>query len=215
MAATVQELERLLAQKRSQLRVKRAFDVLVSATLLLALAPAFLVIGVLIRFSSPGAAIFQQARLGRHGREFVLYKFRTMRQATPAWEAAQRAAARQGVLLKSRCDPRLAPGGELLRSTSLDELPQLFNVLRGDMSLVGPRPLVPFMLDPHPEFARARGLVRPGITGLWQVRERENNTSAMAMMAHDLEYIERFRLGLDLGILVKTFATVWSRKGAC
>ena len=97
----------------------------------------------------------------------------------------------------------------------MDELPQLFNVLKGEMSLVGPRPLLPFMLAAHADFSRARALVRPGLTGLWQVRDRQNNTSALAMMPHDLEYVRRFSVGLDLAILLRTFRAVISRKGAC
>jgi lipopolysaccharide/colanic/teichoic acid biosynthesis glycosyltransferase len=146
-----------------------------------------------------------------------MYKFRTMRIASKhrPYADTEAAAAREGVLLKSKSDLRVTPLGRILRSTSLDELPQLFNVLKGDMSLVGPRPLLAFMLAPCPEFSRVRSLMRPGITGLWQIRDRENNTTANAMMSHDLEYVRRFSLALDLSILIKTPLVVISRRGAC
>jgi len=143
-----------------------------------------------------------------------MYKFRTMRVQAASAVGHQTDTATKGLLVKGRNDPRVTPLGRFLRSTSLDELPQLFNVLKGDMSLVGPRPLIPFMLAGHPEFAKARALVRPGITGLWQVCERENNTNAAAMMPYDLEYIQRFSLWSDLAILLRTPFVVFSGKGA-
>ena len=135
-------------------------------------------------------------------------------QAVAAAAEAQKEVERAGLLVKGKDDHRVTPLGRFLRSTSLDELPQLFNVLKGDMSFVGPRPLIPFMLAGHPEFAKTRALVRPGITGLWQVHERENNTTAKAMMPYDLEYIRRFSLWSDLAILVRTPFVVVSGNGA-
>jgi exopolysaccharide production protein ExoY len=214
--ADIRSLEQALAGKRVQFCLKRMID-LVGATIgLLLLAPALLLIGLLIRCTSPGPAIFQQARIGFRGREFTFYKFRSMRvKADPAQVRAWEVASAKGILVKGQDDPRVTAIGRVLRATSFDELPQLINVLKGDMSLVGPRPLVPFMLGPHPEFACARALVRPGLTGLWQVRARENNTSAAAMMSHDLEYIRRFSLTSDFAILLDTVQAVISQKGAC
>jgi exopolysaccharide production protein ExoY len=120
----------------------------------------------------------------------------------------------QGLLFKTRNDPRVTRVGALLRKTSIDELPQLLNVVRGEMSVVGPRPLVPHMLDPFPELRRIRSQVRPGITGLWQVSARHLNTSALQMAPYDLEYIKKFSLWLDLRILLKTPAAVLLAKGA-
>jgi lipopolysaccharide/colanic/teichoic acid biosynthesis glycosyltransferase len=120
--------------------------------------------------------------------------------------------ARKGVLHKNRRDSRITFVGKEIRKTSIDELPQLFNVLFGDMSIVGPRPLLPFMLVPYPEFSQLRCLVRPGITGLWQVRDRQNNTSAAFMMQHDMEYIENFNFFLDLKIIAETPLVVLSGK---
>jgi lipopolysaccharide/colanic/teichoic acid biosynthesis glycosyltransferase len=204
-----------VAEKRGQLWVKRALDLLIAASILIALAPVMALVGFLIRLGTPGPAFFRQVRVGREGKTFTIYKFRTMlTESDSEWAAAEKEAAKRGALLKARTDPRITRFGALLRSTSFDELPQLLNVVRGEMSLVGPRPLVPFMLSPYPDFARARSLMRPGITGLWQVRNRENNTSAAGMIADDLEYIENFQLSLDLLILARTVSVVLSRRGA-
>jgi exopolysaccharide production protein ExoY len=212
----VQALEQALRQKRGQLRAKRVFDACAASVLLLLLGPALLLLALLVRLSSRGPAIFRQSRLGFQDTTFTVYKFRSMRiEPDPALASAQQTAAAQGILVKREKDPRVTLLGKVLRSTSLDELPQLFNVLKGDMSLVGPRPLIPFMLEPYPEFRKARALVRPGITGLWQVSERHNNTSALSMMPYDLEYIRSFSLGLDGRILFRTPFAVSSGNGAC
>jgi lipopolysaccharide/colanic/teichoic acid biosynthesis glycosyltransferase len=210
-----QSLQKLLRQKRGQLMLKRLLDITGALFSLALLGFPLLVIALLVRLGSPGPVIFSQARVGRRGKHFVMYKFRTMRaQRDPAADEAQAAAAKAGILVKGKDDSRVTGIGRFLRSTSLDELPQLFNVLKGDMSFVGPRPLIPFMLAGHPEFAEARALMRPGITGLWQVHERENNTSAQVMMPYDLEYIRRFSLGRDLGILLRTPFVVFAGNGA-
>jgi len=111
-------------------------------------------------------------------------------------------------------DPRLTPLGKFLRKSKLNELPQILNVLKGDMSIIGPRPLVPFMLKHLPEFKETRCLVRPGITGLWQIRDRVNNTNAEFMIRHDTEYIKNYSLLLDLKILAKTPIVVLTGEGA-
>jgi lipopolysaccharide/colanic/teichoic acid biosynthesis glycosyltransferase len=209
-------IERLLSSKGIQLRLKRFFDIVAASLVLIALAPLFLLTAVLIRCTSRGPVLFRQSRLGYGGKEFTIYKFRSMRDADdPALARAQAAAAARGILLKGASDPRITPLGRVLRATSLDELPQLNNVIKGEMSIVGPRPLVPFMLAPYPELARARGLMRPGMTGLWQVRDRQNNTNALAMAPHDLEYVCRFNLATDFVIVLKTVRVLLSRKGAC
>jgi len=214
-ALDVKTLAEALRQKRRQLILKRLFDFGAASLGLLLLAPALLLIALLIRCGSPGPIIFRQARVGRHGKPFVMFKFRTMRAQVGSAEAqAQAAAASAGILVKGKDDARVTSIGRFLRSTSLDELPQLFNVLKGDMSFVGPRPLLAFMLAGHPEFAAARALVRPGITGLWQIHERENNTSARVMMPYDLEYISQFNLRSDFAILIRTPFVVVGGHGA-
>ena len=122
--------------------------------------------------------------------------------------------SQQGVLLKLQNDPRVTWIGKIIRKSSIDELPQLFNVLQGDMSIIGPRPLVPFMLTHLPEFKEVRCKVRPGITGLWQIRDRKNNTSAEFMIEHDTEYIRDYSLLMDFKILISTPKAVLKADGA-
>lgn len=129
-------------------------------------------------------------------------------------QAAVRQLEAQGILFKPKDDPRVTPIGSFLRRTSLDELPQLFNVLIGDMSLVGPRPLMLHMLDPYPGLRHVRGQMRPGITGTWQISARENNETALQMAHFDLTYIREFSLWNDLRILLRTPAVVLFGKGA-
>lgn len=209
-------LERALRELRPQLILKRIADVCGAGVAMVLLSPLLLAIALLVKLSSRGPVLFRQTRVGWRGRNFDMLKFRSMRVETdPAMEAARQAAIAEGTLLKGAEDARVTGLGRVLRNTSLDELPQLFNVLKGDMSLIGPRPLIPFMLEGQPEFARLRALVRPGITGLWQVSDRENNTSARAMTPYDLEYIRYFSLRLDLRILWRTVFVVATGHGAC
>jgi lipopolysaccharide/colanic/teichoic acid biosynthesis glycosyltransferase len=121
---------------------------------------------------------------------------------------------KNGILHKVKNDSRITWIGKIIRKTSIDELPQLFNVFLGDMSIIGPRPLVPFMLEPYPDFKEIRCMVKPGITGLWQIRDRKNNTSAEYMMSHDVEYIKNINLLLDFKILATTPIVVLKAEGA-
>jgi exopolysaccharide production protein ExoY len=205
-----------LEGRQLELGLKRFFDVVVSSLALVALLPVFAIVALAIRITSPGPIIFQQRREGYQGHGFLMLKFRSMKvRHDEVITQAQQESAERGQLIKMHGDPRITRVGRFLRRTSLDELPQLINVLKGEMSLIGPRPLLPFMLEPHPEFREARAQVRPGITGLWQIRDRENNTNALSMLPHDLEYIHRFSLWLDLSILLSTVGAVLSRRGAC
>ena len=182
---------------------KRLIDVVCSLTLL-ALAWPFLVALVLaVRFDSPGGAIFRQTRVGRGGKQFTVYKLRTMRTVAPGEELAFFQGEDGKVRHKVKGDPRVTRVGALLRKTSLDELPQLINVLRGDMSLVGPRPELPQIVQNYEPWQHRRHLVRPGITGWWQVSGRgdlpmHENTGL------DLHYVDNLSLGLDLRILART-----------
>lgn len=201
--------ERLRA-KRWQLAIKRAMDVVLASALLVVASPVLLVAVILIRLDSRGPAIFVQARWGWRERQFRFYKLRTMYVGPVRGDAE----SRDGTLRKLEHDPRVTRVGRLLRRTSIDELPQLWNVVRGDMSLVGPRPLVPHMLDPFPALRAVRCKVRPGITGLWQVNDREHNTHVGQMARWDLEYIGNVGVLLDARILARTVWAVASGAGA-
>lgn len=199
-----------------QLVIKRIVDIGAASLLLILLFPILLIAALGVRLSSDGPILFTQERCGWRGRRFKCLKFRSMFVGQAALVDSQLLgeSERRGVLLKMIGDPRVTPVGAILRKTSIDELPQLLNVLRGDMSLVGPRPLVPHMLEPYPEFRRVRAEVRPGITGLWQISARDLNTSALQMMPYDLNYIRNFNLWLDCKILLSTPAVLLLAKGA-
>lgn len=206
-----------LQEKKFQLLVKRTFDVVVALLLIILFFPILLLISLLIKLTSKGPVLYSRERIGLNGRLFKCHKFRSMvrdHSINRHKHLSNIGYTKNGILHKSRADERITLIGKIIRKTSMDELPQLFNVLAGDMSLVGPRPLVPFMLMPYPEFMQMRSLVRPGITGLWQIRARENNTSAEFMMQHDIEYIHNLNLLLDLKIFAVTPLVVLSGKGA-
>jgi lipopolysaccharide/colanic/teichoic acid biosynthesis glycosyltransferase len=200
----------------AQLAAKRLLDVAGALAMIAILFPLLVATAAVVRLSSPGPALFRQKRWGRAGSQFLCWKFRTMylEQGALVDPAALQEMQARGVLLKLKKDPRVTPIGRLLRKTSIDELPQLFNVIAGDMSLVGPRPLMLHMLDPYPQLREARGQMRPGITGLWQISARENNETALQMASYDLDYIRRFSLWSDLKILARTTAAVFWRRGA-
>ncbi|WP_174298637.1 sugar transferase [Sphingomonas bacterium] len=197
------------------LLVKRTLDILLGTLLLLLLAVPMVGIACAVRLCSPGPALYVTMRHGRGGKPFGMLKFRTMRVATAAQSEAFRATvARTGVLPKSAADPRVTRLGRWLRRSSLDELPQFMNVIAGHMALVGPRAIMPEMLAHDPKFARDRAVVRPGITGLWQVTARHKSGSVDDMKLPDLEYIARLSLGLDLAILLRTMVVVARGDGA-
>jgi lipopolysaccharide/colanic/teichoic acid biosynthesis glycosyltransferase len=200
--------------------VKRALDLTLASLALLVLAPLLAALWVAVRCTSPGPAVFRQQRLGRHGRPFTMYKFRTM--WTDAGDAAHRtyvrnmltgAAASNGGLYKLVGDPRITPVGAFLRRTSLDELPQLVNVVHGQMSLVGPRPVLGWEAELFPPAARARFGVRPGLTGLWQISGRNRLTMLQALDL-DVEYVHRHTIWLDLAIILKTIPAQLRRGAA-
>lgn len=189
--------------------IKRAMDVLLSLALITLMMPLFALIAVLIRVTSRGPILYSSRRVGKGGRYFTFWKFRSMYVHGPARTELAQKNEKNGHIFKMRQDPRVTPVGRILRRLSLDEIPQLFNVLAGDMSLVGPRPLPAEDLDPDgmsqrfADWAAQRSMVRPGITGLWQVRGR-SELPFSKMMELDLEYIRNWSIGLDLGILLET-----------
>ena len=195
--------------------LKRLLDIVVSAVLLVLLAPLMLLIATAILLTSGRPVLFRQTRCGLNGRRFTLLKFRTM---IPDAEARRDEVAHlnevDGPAFKARNDPRVTPVGRLLRRFSLDELPQLFNVLAGDMSLVGPRPPIPEEVERYERWQRRRLSMKPGITGLWQVSGRAAIDDVARWIELDLEYIDSWSLGLDLRILLRTIPAVLSAKGA-
>ena len=193
---------------------KRALDITVAAVLLVLAAPLMLLIALAIKLDSPGPVIFRQRRVGKDGRLFTFYKFRGMvADAEARLHEVAHLNEVDGPIFKSRRDPRVTRVGRVLRRTSLDELPQLWNVLRGDMSLVGPRPPLPTEVTRYEPWQRDRLLVPGGITGLWQVSGR-NLLGFEDMVRLDLEYITRWSLWLDLRILLRTILVVLTARGA-
>jgi lipopolysaccharide/colanic/teichoic acid biosynthesis glycosyltransferase len=189
---------------------KRALDETIAAIALTLAAPILLMIAMLIRITSTGPVLFRQTRIGAGGREFVMLKFRTMKHRcsddlhrTYVKDLLDGAATQQDGLFKLHNDPRITAVGRALRKLSLDELPQLFNVLRGEMSLVGPRPALPWELRMFPAWAYRRLEVLPGVTGLWQVGGR-NRLTMLEGLELDVEYVDHRSLWLDLRILAKT-----------
>lgn len=197
-----------------ELVVKRALDIALATLGLVATMPIWLVIALAVRLNSPGPAIFVQERVGERGRRFSFYKFRSMyvdAEARFAEVSARNEAA--GPVFKMRRDPRVTPVGTFLRRTSLDELPQLINVLRGDMSLVGPRPPLPKEVEQYSPKDLVRLSVKPGLTCLWQVRGR-STVGFEQWMEYDREYVYNMSLWLDLRILLRTVGAVLSMRGA-
>jgi lipopolysaccharide/colanic/teichoic acid biosynthesis glycosyltransferase len=200
---------------------RRAIDVTIAGTALLVLVPVIAVAAIAVRLSSPGPVLFRQRRLGRHMQPFTVLKFRTMR--ADADSALHRDYVRSLIgtqppenapdnLYKLVIDPRVTRVGRFLRSWSLDEVPQLWNVLRGEMSLVGPRPVIEYEVEQYPDWYLRRFAVKPGLTGLWQVSGRNEKTYE-EMVRYDIEYAERRSLWLDLRILARTALVVMRRQG--
>jgi lipopolysaccharide/colanic/teichoic acid biosynthesis glycosyltransferase len=189
--------------KYSSSLVKRVCDVIGSLFFLFLLLPLFVLVAILIKLDSPGPILFRHYRIGKDGKRFLLWKFRSMRTDVPEYEASPRSAV----------DSRITRIGRLLRRLSVDEMPQLMNVLKGDMSLVGPRPEMPFIVARYHSAHRERLVARPGITGLWQI------SPARAFPIHenlqyDLHYIRNQNLVLDCAIILRTITAVFRGVGA-
>ncbi len=196
-----------------RLMLKRFFDIVVSAVSLLVLSPLFLVCAVLIKTTSSGPVIFRQARCGLNGRRFIFYKFRSMIDDADRMKPELAHLSEREIAFKIARDPRITPLGRWLRKFSLDELPQLYNVLRGDMSIVGPRPPIPEEVDRYERWQRRRLRMRPGLTCLWAVSGRDH-IDFNAWMRLDISYIENWSLKLDWSIILRTIPHVLAGKGA-
>jgi lipopolysaccharide/colanic/teichoic acid biosynthesis glycosyltransferase len=197
---------------------KRMFDVVVAAIMLIVLAPVMAVVALAIRLDSPGPIIFRQTRIGKNHRPFTFYKFRSMYSKVDA--AVHQQFVRNLINGSSSCanykltgDKRITRVGALIRKTSLDELPQLFNVIKGDMSMVGPRPPIPYEVAEYKDWHHRRLSVTPGITGLWQVRGR-SLVSFDDMVKMDIAYAEQRSITLDVSLFVQTVPAVLSGRGA-
>jgi exopolysaccharide biosynthesis polyprenyl glycosylphosphotransferase len=194
--------------------LKEVFDRLVAALLLVVTSPLMAGLAAMTKWRSPGPVLFRQVRVGKDGREFVMYKFRTMHTDAESRLADIRHLNEyDGVMFKMRRDPRVTPAGRWLRRFSLDELPQVINVLRGQMSLVGPRPPLPEEVARYHDDVRRRLAVKPGLTGLWQVSGRSDLSWEEAVRL-DLRYVENWSFSLDLVILLRTLTAVCRASGA-
>ncbi len=203
-----------VTSKPVQMAFKRFFDIASSGVALWFLAPLLLVVAVLVKLTSRGPVLFRQQRVGLHGQPFGMLKFRTMVENAEALKA-QLAASNEmdGPVFKMKHDPRITRIGRFLRKFSIDELPQLINVLRGDMSVVGPRPPVPTEVAKYEPWQRRRLSVRPGLTCIWQVSGR-NEISFEQWMYMDLQYIDNWSFKKDVELVLKTFPVVLTGKGA-
>jgi lipopolysaccharide/colanic/teichoic acid biosynthesis glycosyltransferase len=223
------------AEPAWQAALRRTTDFVVAGTVILLTAPILIIVAIAIRIDSPGPAIFRQRRVGRGEREFTLFKFRSMRvdadpklhrdyvtalihngngaSAANGNSGASANGDSGGGLYKLAVDDRITLVGRFIRNWSLDELPQLFNVLSGKMTLVGPRPVIPYEVSEYPSWYRRRFDVKPGLTGLWQVSGRSERTYE-EMVRLDIEYAKRRSLLLDISIFLKTPWVLLSRKGA-
>lgn len=196
--------------------LKRLFDIVVSATFLVLASPIYLAVAIAIRLESAGPIFYRQTRIGLHGRPFKVWKFRSMVQDADKLQAdlEQMNQNKDGVLFKIKGDPRITRVGHFIRRYSIDELPQFFNVLVGEMSLVGPRPLPVRDVEKFKERYFIRQDVLPGITGMWQVSGRSDIDNFDDVLKLDLYYIQNWSIWLDISILFRTFAAVLQKSGA-
>ena len=213
---TRKSMERVFAApKKGFWRRKRIFDVTASLLAVLLLFPFLAVIYILIFIDDPHASpVFRQKRVGRHGREFTMYKFRTMvANAEQMKVALAEKNEMDGPVFKIKDDPRITRIGKILRTTSIDEILQLFNVLKGDMSLVGPRPPLPEEVALYNNYQRLRLVVTPGLTCFWQTANDRNDISFDEWVEMDINYIETRTIWLDIKIIAKTVLVVITREG--
>jgi exopolysaccharide biosynthesis polyprenyl glycosylphosphotransferase len=197
-----------------QLAIKKVMDVVISLIVIVVFSPVFLIIALSVKLTSPGPVIFKQARVGLRGRPFELYKFRTMvRNAEDIKKQLNDKNEVDGPVFKIKDDPRVTKVGKFLRKTGLDELPQLFNVLKGEMSLIGPRPPLQSETQQYKRWQLRRLSVKPGLSCFWQIKPERNNIRFEKWMELDLAYIDNWSIRLDLMILLKTVGTVFKRSG--
>lgn len=208
------EIMELLNLSHGALTVKRVLDFLASVVLAVVLIPLFFIIAIVIKLDSPGPVLFRQMRVGKNGKQFRFYKFRTMvKDAEQQREGIVSLNEATGPMFKVKNDPRITRASAFLRKTSLDELPQIINVIRGEMSLVGPRPALPNEVKEYNALGMKRLLVMPGMTGEWQVNGRSDSTFE-DMIKNDMDYIKNWSIWLDIKIMIKTIPVIIYRRGA-
>jgi exopolysaccharide biosynthesis polyprenyl glycosylphosphotransferase len=196
------------------LAIKKIMDISVSFLMILCLSPVLLLISIFIKITSKGPVVFKQARVGLRGRQFSLYKFRTMIiNAENLKKDLEAENEMDGPVFKIKDDPRVTKIGTFLRRTGLDELPQLFNILKGEMSLIGPRPPLPSETAQYKRWQLRRLSIKPGLSCFWQIKPDRNNIKFEKWMELDLAYIDNWSLRLDFIILLKTIKTVFQRSG--
>lgn len=194
---------------------KRLIDIILATILFISLLPVMIMLGFWIRHESTGPIIYRQKRIGYQGKSFVLYKFRTMLDHASEHQAEfSNLNEATGPFFKIKNDPRITKSGHWLRMYSLDELPQLWNVMTGDMSLVGPRPILESELAQFEPWMCQRFDVRPGITGLWQVTDHKNNLSFTEWLQRDIDYVAHVTLNQDCWIIWETFKVVFHHDNA-
>lgn len=207
--------DEILRRDRKYWKMRRLQDVILSMLALAVLWPAMLVVALIIVIDSPGAGpIFSQTRIGRDGKPFTFYKFRSMRpNAEEELEKLLPQNEMDGPVFKIRDDPRITRFGRFIRRSSIDELPQLWNILRGDMSLVGPRPGIPREVEQYDDYAAQRLIVTPGLTGYWQIQPNRNALSFEEWVELDVRYIKERSFATDWKIIWRTFGAVLGMNG--
>ncbi|MBO5322978.1 MAG: sugar transferase [Oscillospiraceae bacterium] len=205
----------ILRRDRGYWAVRRAQDILLSLLALLVLWPVMLIIAIIIVIDSPGAGpIFSQTRSGRNGKEFKFYKFRSMcPNADKMLDDLLDQNEMDGPVFKIKDDPRITRVGKFIRKTSIDELPQLFNILKGDMSIVGPRPALPREVEQYGDYENQRLYVTPGLTCYWQIQPERNSLSFQEWLELDLKYIQDRSFKTDWKIIFKTFGAILGMNG--
>ena len=203
-----------IANQNRYEKIKRFFDICLSSAALVVLSPLLLVIAILIYLEDKGPVIYSQTRIGKDGRAFKLYKFRSMCvDADERLRDLQKLNERDGPVFKIRDDPRVTKVGKFIRKTCIDELPQLVNIIKGDMSIVGPRPPLPNEVEQYNSYQKQRLLVVPGLTCYWQIQKGEETTFD-EWVELDLKYIKERSILLDFRLILLTFKVILSGKGA-
>lgn len=203
-----------IANQNRYEKIKRFFDICLSAAALVVLSPLLLVIAILIYLEDKGPVIYSQTRIGKDGRAFKLYKFRSMcADADEKLKDLQKLNERDGPVFKIKNDPRVTKVGKFIRKTCIDELPQLVNIIKGDMSIVGPRPPLPNEVEQYNSYQKQRLLVVPGLTCYWQIQKGEETTFD-EWVELDLKYIKERSILLDFRLILLTFKVILSGKGA-